>query len=100
MQVLHNLSIWYLLHPTRNPNLNAIEHLWWKLKKLIHKITPELQTIERNKLAKKETLKTATKTTFNQLTVDPEWDLPAILAHFMPKRLAAVKLVGGKQTKY
>ena len=97
MQILHNLSIWYLLHPTQNPNLNAIEHLWWKLKKLIHKITPELRTIKKNKPTKKKTLKAAIKTAFNQLTTDPEWDLPAILAHSIPKQLAAVKLIKKKK---
>ena len=72
MQVLHNLNIWYFLHPARNPNFNAIKHLWWKLKELVHKIAPELRTIEKNKPAKKETLKAAIKTTFDQLTADPE----------------------------
>ena len=96
MQVLHNLSIWYFFHFARNPNLNAIKHLWWKLKELVHKIAPEFQMIEGNKPAKKKTLKAAIKVAFDQLTVDPEWDLPAILAYSMPKRLAAVKLIKKK----
>ena len=100
MQVLHDLSVWYLPHPARSPDLNAIEHLWWKLKELVHRIAPELRTIEGGKPARKEALKAAIRAAFDQLTADPEWDLPAILAHSMPKRLAAVKLVGGKQTKY
>ena len=41
--------------------------------------------IEKNKLVKKETLKAIIKITFDQLTVDFEWDLLMILAHFMPK---------------
>ena len=100
MQVLHDLSIWYLPHFARSPNFNAIEHLWWKLKELVHRIAPEFRTIEGNKPTRKEALKAAIRIAFNQLTADPEWDLPAILAHFMPKRFAVVKLVGGKQTKY
>ena len=56
--------------------------------------------IEKNKPVKKKVLKTIIKVAFNQFIVNFEWDLPTILAYFMLKQLAVVKLIKKKQTKY
>ena len=96
MAVLQDLGVWYLPHPAKSPDLNPIEHLWWKLKETVHRIAPELRTMGGRKVA----LKRAITAAFAQLQADNEWELPAILVALMPKRLAAVKLVHGEQTKY
>ena len=93
MQVLHNFDVWYFFHFIWSPDFNVIEHLWWKFKELIHKIVFEFRMIKRNKLTRKKVLKAIIKIAFNQFTVNFEWDLPVILAHFMPKWFAVVKLV-------
>ena len=82
------------------PNLNLIEHLWFKIKKFMHKKHFELTTMQRSKDTRKNALKQTIRETFNEITSDNEWELPTILLASMFKCLAAVKLVQGKQTRY
>ena len=98
--VFEELGVWSLPHPSTNPDLNPIEHLWFKIKKLVHKRHPELMTMRGGKDTRKDALKQAIREAFIEITADNEWDLSAILLATMPRRLAAVKLVNDKQTRY
>ena len=94
--IFEELGVWSLLHLATSPDLNLIEHFWFKIKEFIHKRHPELTTMRGNKDTHKDALKQTTQKTFNEIMNDNEWELPAILLAFMPKCLAAVKLVQGK----
>ena len=98
--VLEELGVWSLPHPPTSPDLNPIEHLWFRIKELVHKRHPELMTMRGGKDTRKYALKQAIREAFVEITADNEWDLPAILLASMPRRLAAVKLVNGRQTRY
>ena len=52
------------------------------------------------KETRKDALKQAIREVFDEITNDNEWELPAILLASMPRRLNAVKLVQGRQTRY
>ena len=98
--VLEELGVWSLPHPATSPDLNPIEHLWFRIKELVHKRHPELTTMRGSKDTRKDALKQAIREAFDEITSDNEWELPAILLVSMLKCLAAVKLVQGKQTRY
>ena len=93
-------GVWYLPHPAKSPDLNPIEHFWLKLKELLHRLHPELKTMGRGVDARKDKLVEAIHATIAEINGWDQWDLPAKLIASIPKRLAAVKLVKGKQTKY
>ena len=93
-------GVWYLPHPAKSPDLNPIEHFWLKLKELLYKLHPELLDMGGGVETRKDALVEAIHKTVAVINGWEEWDLPAKLIESMPRRLAAVKLVGGKQTKY
>ena len=93
-------GVWYLPHPAKSPDLNPIEHFWLKLKELLHELHPELETMGGGVDKRKDALVEALHHTMAVINGFEGWDLPAKLILSMPKRLAAVKLVEGKQTKY
>ena len=57
-------------------------------------------TMSGGKETRKDALKQAIREVFDEITNDNEWELPAILLASMPRRLNAVKLVQGRQTRY
>ena len=88
-------GIWVLEWPPYSPDLNPIEHLWWALKKLVHKLYPELKRMgnsERDWEALRSALKEAWKKIPNSLIRK--------LIFSIPRRLAAVRKAHGWQTKY
>ena len=93
-------GVWYLPHPAKSPDLNPIEHFWLKLKELLHRWHPELKTMRGGVEKRKDALEKAIRQTINRINGWDQWDLPAKLVASMPRRLAAVRLVQGKQTKY
>uniref|UniRef100_A0A3B1JCI9 Tc1-like transposase DDE domain-containing protein n=1 Tax=Astyanax mexicanus TaxID=7994 RepID=A0A3B1JCI9_ASTMX len=72
--------------PANSPDLNPIENLWWKLKKMVHKKAPTC----------KADLATAIKESWHQ--IDAEYCLSLIKS--MPQRLKAVIKAKGGATKY
>ncbi len=92
---LEDHGIWTLEWPAICPDLNPIEHMWWALKKTVHKLHPELITIgksEEDWEALRAALKEAWQTIPNSLIRKLIWSVP--------RRLAAVRRARGKQTKY
>jgi len=92
---LESHGIWTLEWPPYSPDLNPIEHLWWALKKLVHKLHPELVTMG-NSEADWEALRAALKEAWRKLPNS----LIRKLIYSMPRRLAAVRKARGWQTKY
>jgi len=88
-------GIWTIEWPPYSPDLNPIEHLWWALKRLMHKLHPELATIGESK-EDLERLQAALKEAW--------WKLPKSLMRrlikSLPQRLYAVRKAKGWQTKY
>ena len=88
-------GIWTIKWPPYSPDLNPIEHLWWALKRLMHKLHPELATIGDSK-EDLERLQAALKEAW--------WKLPKSLIRrlieSLPRRLYAVRKAKGWQTKY
>jgi transposase len=81
--------------PPYSPDLNPIEHMWWELKKIVHKLHPELATMghsEDDWKALQDALKEAWLLIPNSLIRK--------LVNSMPKRLAACRKAKGWQTKY
>lgn len=88
-------GIWVLEWPPYSPDLNPIEHLWWALKKKVHELHPELETMgdsEEDWEALRAALKEAWRALPNSLI--------KTLICSMPNRLAAVRKAKGWQTKY
>uniref|UniRef100_A0A3Q0R5D0 Tc1-like transposase DDE domain-containing protein n=1 Tax=Amphilophus citrinellus TaxID=61819 RepID=A0A3Q0R5D0_AMPCI len=72
--------------PANSPDLNPIENLWWKLKKMVHDKAP----------ACKADLATAIRESWSQ--IDEEYCLSLIKS--VPQRLQAVIKASGGATKY
>lgn len=81
--------------PPYLPDLNLIEHMWWALKKLVHKLYPELITIGSSE-EDWEQLRAALKEAWRRI---PNSLISALITS-MPRRLAAVRRARGYQTKY
>ena len=92
--------MWFLPHPAKSLDLNPIEHFWLKFKELLHKLHPELKHMKGGIKRRKDALVEAIHHTMAEINGWEQWDLPAKLIASMPRRLAAVRLVKGKQTKY
>ena len=102
---IHNarkVKKWMLRHrirlikwPPYSPDLNPIEHMWWALKKMVHKLHPELATIGQSD-EDWERLKAALKEAWMKIPNS----LILALIRSMPRRLRAVRDAWGWQTKY
>jgi transposase len=92
---LEEHGIWTMEWPPYSPDLNPIEHLWWALKKTVHKLHPELETMGNSEEAW-EALRGALREAW--------WKIPNSLIRkliwSMPRRLKAVRRAKGWQTKY
>ena len=88
-------GIWTLEWPPYSPDLNPIEHLWWALKKLVHKLHPELITMG-NSESDWDALKAAIVEAWQKIPNS----LIKRLVESMPRRLEAVRKAKGWQTKY
>ena len=67
---------------------------------MLHKLYSKLEIMGGGVKARKNILVKAIYVTMAVINGWEEWDLPAKLIASMPRRLAAVRLVKGKQTKY
>ena len=67
---------------------------------MLYKLYPKLKIIGGGVEARKNTLVKVIYVTMAIINGWEEWDLPAKLIASMSRRLAAVRLVKGKQTKY
>jgi transposase len=92
---LEKHGIWTLEWPPYSPDLNPIEHMWWALKKMVHKLHPELDKMG-NSEADWDALKEAIKEAWLAI---PNWLIKKLIES-MPRRLAAVRKAKGWQTKY
>ena len=97
---LEENGVWFLPHPAKSPDLNPIEHFWLMFKELLHQLHPELMTMRGGVEKRKDALVEAIHHTMAEINGWDQWDLPAKLIESMPRRLAAVRLVKGLQTKY
>jgi hypothetical protein len=84
--------------PPKSPDLNIIDHLWYRLKERTHDPHPELLTMEGSDETKKEALKAAIQHAWQEVREER-----AFVNHMVAKyrdRLEAVRLAEGKNTKY
>ena len=64
------------------------------------RLHPELLTIMRGAEARKDASEAAVHEAMAEFNEYEQWDFPAKLIESVPRRLVAVKLVKGQQTKY
>ena len=100
IQLLEQLGIWVLPHPPKSPDLNPIEHMWKKLKELVHMLNPKLLIMRGGKVAKKNALKDAIAQAFRVMKENNDSHLIEHLVESMPRRMAACNLVHGDHTTY
>ena len=81
--------------PPYSPDLNPIEHMWWMLKRTVHRLYPELSTIGTSEEDWEK---------FCRALKEAWKEIPCAyirkLIHSMPDRLHAVRRARGYQTKY
>lgn len=87
---LERHGIWVQDHPAHSPDLNPIEHVWKKMKKILRRDYPGLYLLKKNEanIAKVEG---ALKDAWNKV---PQ-DLINRLIQSMPRRLATVRKAKG-----
>ena len=98
--LLMDLGVWWLPHPARSPDLNAIEHFWFKFKETVHRLHSELIDMQKGREKLIEAMKGAVRDAFAELEAIELWDFPAKLIESMPRRFSALRLARGAQTKY
>jgi len=88
-------GIWVYPHPPHSPDLNPIEHVWKKIKEILHRDFPKLCYLTNNE-ANVARVEAALKTAW--------WRVPQglidNLIRSMPRRMEAVRLAKGWYTKY
>ena len=97
---LRQLGVWVISHPPLSPDLNAIEHLWAKVKELVHELHPELKEAAGSHETKKKVLKQAIREAFGVIEGRQPWDYSGKLIGSMPRRIKAVIEAKGWYTKY
>jgi len=88
----YKVMVW----PPYSPDLNPIEHVWAELKKLIHKLHPELFTMEGPEGAIIERIKSAVYEAWELLSDEFLYGL----IDSMKARVEAVRLARGGYTRY
>ena len=94
------MGVYVVDHPPKSPDLNAIEHFWFKLKDTVHVLHPEILEIGGSKLKKMQAIKEAVRHAIEYLTTSMGWILLRQLIESMPRRIDAVYFAGGRQTRY
>jgi hypothetical protein len=92
---LERHGIWTLEHPPHSPDLNPIEHLWWALKQAMHQAYPEFDILGDSQ---EQWDKFCTALQEVWLSIPDELIRRCI--HSMARRLEAVEIAHGYQTKY
>lgn len=88
-------GVWVIDWPPYSPDMNPIEHVWWELKKQIHKKDPNLGAMGQSEAAVAR-FKVLMREAWNEV----DQDFIRTLIDSMPRRLEAVRLARGWQTKY
>jgi hypothetical protein len=84
-----------LIWPPYSPDLNPIEHLWWKLKQTIYELYPHLED-EGLSVEAREAFEDAAQEAWER--IDQEW-IDGLI-NTMGRRIKAVIKARGWQTKY
>jgi hypothetical protein len=92
---LETHGIWTIDWPPYSPDLNPIEHMWWALKRMVHKLHPELAIMGRSEEDWK-----ALQDALQEAWLALPDSLIRRLVESMPRRLAACRKARGWQTKY
>jgi DDE superfamily endonuclease len=84
--------------PPYSPDLNVIEHLWFRLKEVTHQLHPELMDLTSGVDTKKEALTNAIFEAWEVVREDRE--LIDSLVHSIQRRIDAMNQVQGGSTRY
>lgn len=95
-QYFQESTIELLKHPPYSPDLNPIEHLWRKLKELVHEMHPELLHLTSTSDESYTLLENAIKDAWDAI---PQRYFDAVV-NSMQRRCQAVISVQGWQTRY
>jgi len=87
-------------HPPKSPDLNLIENFWWHLKRRIFELDLGLKTATGNRAARRARMRAAVERVVDEWNNNPQWSLPGKLTQSHKRRLEAVQLARGWQTKY
>jgi len=88
-------GVWVLPHPPHSPDLNPIEHVWKKMKDVLHRDFPALHLLKNN-TTNIATVEAALKVAWERV---PQ-ALIDRLVDSVPSRLEAVVQARGWYTKY
>ena len=93
---LRENDVQVMVWPPYSPDLNPIEHVWAKLKRMLHKWYPELEEMAGGVPVVRESIEKAVTHCWQHL--DPEYLRK--LARGMPRRVQAVLKAKGWYTRY
>ena len=82
--------------PPYSPDLNPIEHLWYRLKQLVYQVNPHIEQVKGNA----DTVRDALWDTLEQAWHLIEEDILDDLVGSMQRRVQAVIKIEGWYTKY
>jgi transposase len=94
-EFLESHGVWTIDFPPYSPDLNPIEHVWWALKRLLHKDYPHLSTRGRSQ-DEWEQFCEALKDCWARI---PTKQIRKLIMS-MPRRIQACVRARGYQTKY
>ena len=94
------MGVWSLSHPPRSPDLNPIEHFWMRLKEAVHRLHPELISMQGGREKLIAAMRQAVRDAMAEIEAIGLYDLPAKCIESMPRRFEALRLAEGEPTKY